>query len=232
MRIYANGCSWTWGGGIFAPSFSDDLERLKVVWPHHVGETLNCDSVVNLSEGCGSNERILRTTFDWLSTTDKNTLKDTIAIIQWTDPSRYEFYDTINQKDIYENNQYRWTSCKTDVVLFRRRWIDPEFHKYHVDLTNRYLSTFADIQGAYKLLFHVEAIASLFKEYNIRLINWSNGTRVEKLPDHIRTHLQKYEWIPNYLDWEYERLIDDPHPSLNGHKQIAKYISDYIKENS
>jgi len=78
--LLVNGCSWTYGGGLdrpsrknqfnfpYDPGTKEHMEHIhgKIVWSAHVKKLMNFDRCVNLAEGCGSNQRICRTTFDWV----------------------------------------------------------------------------------------------------------------------------------------------------------------------
>lgn len=92
--LLVNGCSWTFGGGLDTPDTKEVITNLhdNIVWPAHVKKLMNFDTQVNLAEGCGSNQRICRTTFDWVMQQDEETLKNTTAIIQWSHEDRYEYY--------------------------------------------------------------------------------------------------------------------------------------------
>ena len=92
--LLVNGCSWTAGGGLDTPDTKENIEQLlnHVVWPSHVKRKLGFDKCINLAEGCGSNQRICRTTFDWVMQQDAETLKNTTVIIQWSHEDRYEYY--------------------------------------------------------------------------------------------------------------------------------------------
>ena len=92
--LFANGCSWTYGGGLDRPGTTERIKNLhdNVVWPAHLKRKMNFDQCINLSAGCGSNQRICRTTFDWLAKQDKETLENTTAVIQWTGVTRFEYY--------------------------------------------------------------------------------------------------------------------------------------------
>ena len=88
--LFVNGCSWTYGGGLdrpnrqnqfnfpYEPGTKEHLEYIhnEIVWPAHVKKLMNFDRCVNLAEGCGSNQRICRTTFDWVNQQDEETLKN------------------------------------------------------------------------------------------------------------------------------------------------------------
>ena len=87
--IFANGCSWTWGGAL---DYNDHDRFQKITWPAHLKKLFRYENVVNKAMGCGSNQRIVRTTFDWVTSQPKEILENTIAVIQWSDPFRYEYY--------------------------------------------------------------------------------------------------------------------------------------------
>ena len=122
MILFTNGCSWTWGGGLNVPgdNFGDNLyagvERQKLLWPYHLGLKLNAEKTVNLSMGCGSNERIARTTFDWLQQQTLEDIKKTVAVIQITKVNRYEYYYPTDMKAWVENNLADWRLAKPDHV--------------------------------------------------------------------------------------------------------------------
>lgn len=233
MVLLTNGCSWTWGGGIFNHSgTASEEKRLESVWPHYLGKHLSCTKVYNLSIGCGSNDRILRTTFDWLLHQDEYTLSNTVAVIQWTEPSRYEFYVQHDKNNLVENIPDRWVRCKTDCVVFRSGIGISGGIEYQTDITNKFLSNWTDIQSSYKLLFQVEALSNLFNSYNVKYFYWSNNDHILRSPQKIKERLNHYIWL-DFFDneqWTYERISDtDDHPSFNGHIEIAEIINNRLK---
>jgi hypothetical protein len=64
MILLTNGCSWTYGGSLGLDEIEKQEQRLQSTWPHHLGQLLNVSENVQLAVGCGSNQRIVRTTFD------------------------------------------------------------------------------------------------------------------------------------------------------------------------
>lgn len=223
MILYTNGCSWTWGGGLGSSyEFNNEL-RLKSVWPHYLGNLLKADKIVNLSMGCGSNQRILRTTLNWI--VNQEVLNDTIAIIQWTEKSRYEYYNPKIHNNQYEDYDDRWALAKVDCVLdsygFNQEYIS---HR-----NNKRLETYTEIEGIYKLVFDCFALDNLFKTNNIKYYFWSVGKELP-IPEKFQKILNSFSWLKTFKDWDYERVSkSDNHPSLLGHKQIAKFIFDEIK---
>lgn len=79
--LYTNGCSFTWG---------DELSNRELRYSRLLSEKLQ----VNLIDDsmCGSsNDRILRTTFDFIRK-HKDNSKDFFVVIQWSGILRREFY--------------------------------------------------------------------------------------------------------------------------------------------
>ena len=128
--LLVNGCSWTAGGGLDTPDTKENIEQLlnHVVWPSHVKRKLGFDKCINLAEGCGSNQRICRTTFDWVMQQDAETLKNTTVIIQWSHEDRYEYYvPTEEEKSDFQKRyqvtpateESNWTAVIPTSATFR-----------------------------------------------------------------------------------------------------------------
>ena len=131
--LFTNGCSWTAGGSLHQLYTNEQLLN-EITWPNHLGKLLNVDRVINKSAGCGSNQRIFRTTFDWIISQPKDVLENTIAVIQWTEPSRYEYYIPKNNNyDEWVDDELGWAFVKTDVVM---SWNEKD-HFSSAELVNR-----------------------------------------------------------------------------------------------
>lgn len=229
MILLTNGCSWTWGGGLGLDRSIHDELRYRLVWPHHLENLVGADKTYNLALGCGSNQRIVRTTFDWIMSQSKEDLEKTVAIIQWTELSRYEFYYPADFSNEYENHQDRWVRCKFDCILNQYDDNESSKKKYN-DLR---LSTYTEIEGMYRFIGDLLAVESLLKQHNIPYYFWTYDTRLlERFPKEAYEFCRdKFNWV-NTIDtgeWEYERVSDDDlHPSLEGHKQIAATLAEYV----
>lgn len=229
MILFTNGCSWTWGGGLGLDHFSHDELRLSSVWPRHLGNLVSADRTYNLAIGCGSNQRIVRTTFDWILSQTKEDLDKTVAIIQWTELSRYEFYHPVNYSDEYENTQSGWARCKVDCIL--NQYDDDEIAKKKYNELR--LSTYTEIEGMYNFIGNLLAVENLLTQHNIPYYFWTYDTRLlERFPASIYHFCRdRFNWL-NTIDtgeWKYERVSDfDLHPGLLGHEQIAHFIAEHI----
>ncbi len=232
--LLTNGCSWTWGGGF--ENLSDN-DRLETVWPHHLMHLLEHDTNVNLSMGCGSNQRIVRTTLDWILQQDRETLDNTVAVIQWTEVSRYEYYSQTTEPD--KNNQWDWDNNDGDWALVKAGICiyPPGSRNYHIpieelnDSQMRY-RTYSDIEGLYNFITHMAALANIFESYKIKYYYWNAlGVPVKYFPNNLKTYASTFNWINNKHDlWDYERISkEDNHPNVNGHLQLAHYIFEEIQ---
>jgi hypothetical protein len=231
MILFSNGCSWTWGGGLNLDHHND--LRNNSVWPKKLSDLLGTEKYYNLAAGCGSNQRIVRTTFDWILSQTKEDLDKTVAIIQWTELSRYEFYYPSNNRNEYENHQSRWVRCKVDCILNQYDDNESAKKKYN-DLR---LSTYTEIEGMYRFIGDLLAVENLLTQHNIPYYFWTYDTRLlERFPKEIYEFCKsRFNWL-NSIDtkeWQYDRVSDDdPHPSFLGHEQIAQFLAEHIKTNT
>lgn len=250
--LFTNGCSWTWGGALEEYWVTEE-ERFKLVWPHHLGELMGVDNVVNLSLACGSNQRILRTTLDWLLSKSPEELKDTIAVIQWTELSRYEYY-VMKDNNPIENIGHRWLLNKIDSVStswdvsenyhrsrevffmdnpkhkIQKVELDEDYFTYNIERLKRY----TNIESVYTLTTYCQTLSSLFDMFGVKYYFWEfiKGPNLfSEMPENLRKLHKNYNWITvNNYESLYqsptvsEKNKNDRHPSLLGHKQIAEII--------
>jgi hypothetical protein len=234
MLLFTNGCSFTWGGGLDNNILDDNSTRLQSVWPHHLGNLIGADKIVNLSAGCGSNQRIVRTTFDWITSTPKEELQNVVAVIQWSDISRYEWYYGVEHQ--YENTPERWLRANingvipgTDDAKIKK---DSSWDK--INYTR--FESYTDIEGIYKHITECEALDNIFRKFNVKYYFWHMTNIITVLPSRYKEYfLNNFSWLGSEekcIDLAhigYERINLDPHPSLTGHKQIAQGIFESIK---
>lgn len=230
MRLFANGCSFTWGGGILeeeyglatslinVPAEEKNL-RMSLVWPAYLGELLGCE-VANLSMGCGSNSRIVRTTLDHFlpMITTGESVDDHLAVIQWTEPSRYEIYDS---------SVAEWLLIKTDVII-------PEVSTNRYDDLQMRLAE-DEINHSTRLFSDMVCLSSFFNRWGIRYL-FTNFLPLPLAGDH-------YAYCANHMDWVTghpaigmmdllppgEMKYRSNHPTPEGHACIARAMHDRLR---
>lgn len=246
MILYTNGCSWTATGSLDhlftdKEGIIDQDKRLAIAWPHHLGKLLNADKVYNLATGCGSNQRIVRKTYNWLRSIESDQLDDVVAVIQVTEWSRFEmYYPTV------EPNQ--WKEYPGDWVNVKQGVISPDIYEKHLfsyrdtfdDIYNisqeKLLSTYP-IEDFYRTISNLYALKGLFESYNIKKFYiWHQGNCWHHWPkEHLDMlyrnfnvldkHYDWNEWDRSGESWQYERISkEDGHPTVEGNKQLADII--------
>ena len=230
--LFTNGCSWKWGGGLDS-KYSDDTLRNQITWPAQLKSLMNFDTHVNLATGCGSNQRIVRTTLEWIWQQTPETLKNATAVIQWTEQSRYEYYYPKDTSNRFENYPDRWARVKIGVVISNPELLEKYNHDYTslFQVSQRRYKTYTDIEGLYRYLTECEALASIFKSYNIKYYYWTYCGENFNIPDVYKQFLTRFNWLEplkGVHNWNYDRIPNDNHPSELGHLQIAQYIKQGI----
>lgn len=257
MILYTNGCSWTWGGGLHdlfkrKDGTIDDEYRLKLLWPGHLSRLIKADKVVNLAAACGSNQRIVRTTIDWISKQNKSDLENTVAVIQFSEWNRFEKYIPLSN-NYFENDKHRWLRCRIDSALFEYEGPtthsedDENFIQREIKYINRRLMTTNLVENYYDILQQLYALKGIFTTYGVKnYYFWHLGQGWLSFPPNARGLIYKdfdildqingaYNWSDfdeKHEDyWQYERLVPNQHvhPSLEGHKQLAQIIYDRMK---
>lgn len=243
MKLFTNGCSFTWGGAIY-PSLYDDQgnlldhqnsspinqQRLSQVWPAHLAGLCKAEKYANLSIGCGSNQRILRTTFDYFSNLMYRSewSNDWTAVIQWSIPYRFEHWDEKTNS---------WTMCIPNGSMTSKK----TDHKEHLridEFAKHIWINFNDKTYSQQYYSQVVGLSSFFEKHNIPY--WFSNldtTVLDYLEDHQRQYLQnQVSWIGDNVYKSFGSLFeqrhhsDSGHPSLLGHQQIAHSIYNLIKD--
>jgi len=232
MILLANGCSWTFGS---FDEWTDHVaaHRQQWLWPYFLAERMGYEQSVNLAEGCGSNQRIIRTTFDWLAEQTADTLKETVAVIQLTDVARYEYYQPKDSGDPKENIDHRWARVKAGLVLQEQE--NQQRANQRNDLR---LETLTPQEESYHWLTTVLSLDSMFRHFGVEYYLWSytnvyfnylepaaNFYTSDRFP-----WLHKEEYDLHYGRWQYQRVsAQDQHPSLvQGHRELAEILHQNI----
>ena len=219
--LLVNGCSWTYGGGLDTPGTKEHLNHLhdNVVWSAHVKKLMNFDKCINLAEGGGSNQRICRTTFDWVNQQDEETLKNTTVIIQWSCEDRYEYYVPTKeeQEDFQKRYQVSPMRCEDiwhgqqindnnyDVLHNLDRWARVTPHEVISFAENHNNSdvikqgqsryrTYTDQEAMYTWLFHMGFLYDFLTSKGITCYYWFFNQYCQAMPQEVQDYI--YDRFP------------------------------------
>ena len=252
MKLFANGDSFTFGGGLYnahgqsgsmTPLSTNPLnqERLAVTWPGLLKEMTGAESLVNYAMSGGSNARIVRTTLDYfydLLYKGEN-LSEYTAVIQWTEFARTEFM--IDRNWFY----FGPGGASTDIGIGETA-IPPCKAEFYVE---NYYKTYykvlqSDQQDITNFVAHTAALGNFFKVHNIKYMFCMHvdcflySHKIKKI-DQIKQVLNsEFNWLNgsmhdsvliNFLDESTRVSADDAHPNTHGHQRIAQQIRNHIE---
>ena len=226
VDLFFNGCSFTEGGELEGIEKDYEYRRLNR-FSHVVGERLN-KTYENIGSCGASNDRIVRTTIDWFK--QGNTCD--VAIIQFTEPSRVEWYDD-------DGTAHKISTWHADNKSYK--------HSNRMSLYYKIMdSKGVQVNNYYKNIFLLETYFELrgIKYYFMNMAD-------PKLPNHIsstwKDHCKNQNFIcitniigtmnnPKnniyYCEDLYSKNKKDPrcrfltggHPNALGHQKIAEHI--------
>ena len=159
--LFVNGDSFVFGDGLENPT--------KEVWATKLGKKLSMD-VVNLGESGGSNQRIMRTTTEWIldyfyyDPTYK-TAKDLYVIITWSSPDRIELrmdksmIDKLSPEstgdEIIKYRKEIDNKLYTPIVPVISKKRNDEFHKYWI---NNFYDRFGSLETTAHCIYHTQQL--------------------------------------------------------------------------
>ena len=244
MIYYANGCSYTWGGSLFTFNYknkwlpnlaeSDPVcqERLQAVYPHHLGKLIGAEKTINESLGGGSNFRIVRKTLEYFNNRILNDqpINDHFVTIQWTEPSRYEFY----YKDLDS-----WAFLMSTGVTLEENIRTPDY------VTDSYKTHYAYnhsiLQDFHFFINHVYTLGNFLERYKIPYLffkhsGWETPFFEENIVHGQQLHklLKQFNWLHDDLEYHMQKShiekVTDSHPNKKGHIQWADILFQEIKK--
>lgn len=205
--LYVNGCSMT-----KYQNLPEDQQ-----WPNLVRQQLEIDRIVNDGYGCGSNQRIFRTTFDFVNY-KKFSASNTVILIQMTYPFRFEYLQANGE----------WAAVNQHGAVAE----DLSYAKRYLNMKSK---SYTDEEEAYEYLQKLYAIDNLLKKSRVRnyfFLNFHMPVKSRKIVNKLN---KQFNWIVknNSEDShfpEYECIsASDPHPNEHGHIKIADWIVQNIK---
>lgn len=226
MLLYANGCSMTYGAelggmGSFAETERENKYRIEHAWPNQLGKLLNMQSI-NDAKGGSSNDRITRTTLEWISKyrSEGKDLTKLFVVIGWSGEQRREFL----------SNRGEWYDLLP-------HWI-PKNNKPIAKITKIYIRYFFNRQAdVIRSTIHFITLQSFFKVHNIPYLFFNalheyilkdfntEAKHLYKLIDFRRFYLVDGGMYKNSQEYP---VGPNNHPLEKGHKVWANQLYDCI----
>ena len=236
--LVVNGCSFVKGGSTFIKG-TDEMnnplsreEREELSFSRLLSKRMNCVEH-NLAHPGSGNQRIVRTTFDFINK-NKELKNKTLIIIGLTQISRMEVFLDGEIRKIRLGAQQSKTLSKHWITSYKNkeleRWLKT-YIKYFYDESweikqlNRnlvFLQTFVEKKG-FDIIFF-SSILELDEREQGHI--WSNYNL--KLDDIDKLNFFKFP--NNKLSWR-DSMDISGHPNEDDHKILSSLLYKYIKEN-
>ena len=235
--LVANGCSFTthpYEPDHVRNTFSSDEDYYDYVFSKRYSKLL-ADKLgveeINLSEAGVSNDRIFRTTYDWIQE-NKEKVKDTLFVIGLTDSLRKDLWSNFKQEyiissEIWQDLEYIAKDCDTTVDKVNQ-WREfevmnlvnaDEIEKNIIrqcDLFNSYVNGNVVFFNAWRRneLVHTDLNFLKFKSNGCDGYNWA---------DYIYRNKSKYLLNDSKYEW-------GGHPETLQHNEISEMLYNHITE--
>ena len=231
--LLTNGCSWVNGAGL--------PNRETQRWSYHLAKKLNMEDINISSEGA-SNDKILRTTIDWI-TENKEKISEIIVVIGWTQITRMEIFNDITNEwetqnfvsfgdgsedlrseSFYEEQSKHMIRQAHDYTPNEIWW--RVYLKYYFSLEQNQIDF-------YKILLYTQ---SILKSFGIEYYFFSSFGSV-KLSDIEITKMLDYKNISDYsmikyvssaLNKQEDYSDENGHPGPISHKVWADFLFEKI----
>jgi hypothetical protein len=195
-------------------------------WIGQVANNLNVNYVTQAVPGCG-NDHIAKQVYSWFS---KNSAADSLAIINWTWMSRWDFYIVEHETWITLG-----PTCVPDKLkhLVEKTEAEDmiEFYQHRAN-SSMLWNKFRNLQTIY-------AVQSYLKHQNIANIQtymddhlfdteWHAPDYVQQLQNLVRPEMQSFEG-ENFVDWSRSRgfaITDALHPLEDAHRAASRLWQD------
>ena len=234
MLLLANGCSHTAGAEI---EYLLQGKCYEKAYPKYIAELLGWN-YENIADSGASQERIIRTTIDWIGRNYKKYKNTEIfVVIMWSGPSRIEFYDDTLSRytQIVPNND----------IVYKQQFTNTQYvyYKSYVAIQNRPAQM---IKWYNNIILMQSYLANLKINYlflnateTLPISNTSNSKQFLHLAAQI--NYKKYPWAHmqenSYFNVLKNRGFKPPshapvggHMEADGHKYYGEYLAKYIKE--
>ena len=268
--LYVNGCSWTEGHLLqeqqevrdYASSLGYDFIGQYEIkkdgnfveypfinfynnfnWAGLVAREFNIPNIVNQAVGAASNNRIVRTTIDYVRNMTEQQKKETFVIIGWSIPDRSELY--LDDKSGVED-WYRFHASHP----FRDTLTWPHLNKQFVKKVDKFHQQYvANIHTDYACIHNFfqqsYLLANLLEHHNIKYyffnsfpVDWTDPRDMnapiyrfrKELSDYLKLSvLNPFDNFFTFIDRKPEYQLSDGHPNILGYRIWANHILNDIK---
>lgn len=270
-ELFVNGCSWTEGhllqeeqvvkdyatslGYDFVSQYEIKKDGEFVVfpfiefynnfnWAGLVAKKLNIPKIINYSVGAASNNRIVRTTINYVRGMTEQQKQETLVMIGWSIPDRSELYldDKLGTEDWYRfhashpfKDTLTWPQLNEEFVERIAK-----FHQQYVgDVHTDYACVQNFFQQSYLLANLLEHHGIKYYFFNSFPVDWkypNDNTAVihrfqKELSDYTKfTVKHPYDNFFSFIDNRPECHLSDGHPNTLGYKLWAEHILNDMKE--
>ena len=232
MILYVNGCShsaaaeaavpYAWScddGNRWGTGTEPHPANLAVSYGKHLADALGAELVCQASSG-GSNDRVIRTTQDWIRL-NPNKLADTVMILQWTTWEREEWW--------HDGTWYQVNASGADTVP--------------TELAERYKNYIVDIDWTVKTNDAHNKIWNMhlyLKELGIKHLFFSGHSTfsdIQNQQDWGTSYVFPYSREHSYHNWlknnggVYANAASY-HFDANSHRLWANFMLQYIKDHN
>jgi len=229
ITLYANGCSFTTGYGIEGSEHNEDYSYIHShAWPNRLGQLIGANEVCNQALAGGSNDRIVRTTIDWILKNwilPKKEISELLVVIGWTDHCRREFYIDGEWKQIIPYHRYpKWKSLNNlNKAYSKVAWSEQEslqrfglqlitlqsfFHDYGINFF--FFDAFIPVN---QLIVEDPQFWSVYSSQIFKDNYWQFGSENGSMRSFLECNLP---------DWK------ERHPDEAGHLVWAKEMKEFI----
>lgn len=231
--LFANGCSMCYGTDLFDDPTTrlctNNPARWEVAWPGQLAQILGYTAVNNAGYPGSSNDRILRTTIDWVLNDAPQLLKDgveVLVVIGWSSPMRREFYIDENWRQLIPYHDYSDTAGALLNRVYREvAWSDKESAIRFATQVISLKSVLENANIPYFFFNALESLNEINKNSNNELSNYIPVLKTQKF---FGSGFDGYEEITQTGKTTGK---NGGHPDQQGHAEWARLLAEYLIEN-
>lgn len=267
--LFVNGCSWTEGhmlhldpevhklsreqGYVINDVFSVFKDNVELCYPYKeiynqhnwagvIARELDISNIVNHAVGAASNDRILRTTVDYVKRLTEQEKQETFVVIGWSIPDRNEIY--LNDK----NGKAAWCSWNaTQKFSSVERIHDPEFIKRMDKFWELYVVDVFDWHPSIQKFFQQSyLLATLLEHHKIKYYFFNSFSPLFGITDyvpyleHFKHDIDTYNNeitamsmntdFFNFIGDNTDLHLPDRHPNKLGHTMWGNHLLEDMKQ--